>query len=149
MQCHLSPVPLFTPPPPSFIITVPMLSAQQRSTPALSFWYPYIVPPCVFQHKCQIMCNHCDLRPKPISSPHTDAAKNPRTVKMALGTTYVKNDYKSTCSVCRQTDTPPNRTRNVLGPDADNNHTDRQGDAGDEWGETWSLTGSMGADAAS
>jgi hypothetical protein len=36
--------------------------------------------------------------------------------------------------------------------DADNNHTDRPGDADDEWGQTWSAKGggsSMGADAAS
>jgi hypothetical protein len=40
-----------------------------------------------------------DLRPNSNSSPHTDAAKNPRMAKMFLGTAEVKNGYKSACGI--------------------------------------------------
>jgi len=52
-----------------------------------------------------------------------------------------------------KTDAPTNHIRDTLAADADNNNTDRPGDADNKWRETWSTVAeggsSMGADAAS
>jgi len=119
------------------------------SSLALSFWCPvsfFGVPPRIFQPKGQIECNHCDLRPKSlwyvrarISSPYTDAAKNPP--QTALLATDAMNGYKSSCW---QTDASTNRTSDTLGGDAANNNT-APGDAGGKRGQMWSPKGIGGS----
>jgi len=94
-------------PPPSRIITVPVLSAQRStfnaylplslSAPSLFFCHPALRISAQWQTRCN---RWPTPKLKLLSTYSTDAAKNLRMAKTALRTADVKNDYKSTCGIC-------------------------------------------------
>ena len=100
-------------------------ACAQRSTfsiqcppPALSFSYflLFLLPRLVYLSPNDRRNGNAttDWRPNSNSSPHTEAVKNPWMTKAALSTADVKNNYKSTCSICWQTDAPTNHIRDAL-----------------------------------